>query len=51
MEFATLIVAGTAPIADPYLWLATTFRAIVADHKQSRINDLLSWNYAAKLGD
>ena len=25
--------------------------AIVAGHEQSRINDLLPWNYAAKLGD
>jgi hypothetical protein len=26
---------------DPYAWLAATLRVIVADHKQSRINDLL----------
>ncbi|WP_332712192.1 IS66 family transposase [Pelagibacterium mangrovi] len=31
---------------DPYSWLSSTLQAIVADHKQSRINDMLPWNYS-----
>jgi transposase len=34
---------------DPYAWLAATLQAIVADHKQSRINELLPWNYATRV--
>ncbi|WP_189658373.1 transposase domain-containing protein, partial [Pseudodonghicola xiamenensis] len=32
---------------DPHAWLSATLTAIVQGHKQSRINDLLPWNYAA----
>ena len=32
---------------DPHAWLSATLTAIVHGHKQSRINDLLPWNYAA----
>ena len=48
---ASLIETCKFNAVDPYAWLAATLHAIVADHKQSRINDLLPWNYAAKLGD
>lgn len=48
---ASLIETCKLNAVDPYAWLAATLHAIVADHKQSRINDLLPWNYAAKLGD
>jgi len=30
---------------DPHTYLADTFTAIAAGHKQSQINDLLPWNY------
>lgn len=29
---------------DPCAWLATTLRALVSGHEQSRLNDLLPWN-------
>ncbi len=48
---ASLIETCKLNGVDPYAWLAATLHAIVTDHKQSRINDLLPWNYAAKLGD
>jgi transposase len=48
---ASLIETCKLNAVDPYAWLAATLHAIVADHKQSRLNDLLPWNYAAKLGD
>jgi len=32
-----------------YAWPAGTLRAIVADHKQNRINDLMPWNYPAEV--
>ncbi|MDV3253631.1 transposase domain-containing protein, partial [Devosia sp. BK] len=44
---ASLIETCKLNGVDPYAWLATTLRAIVSDHKQSRVNDLLPWNYAA----
>ncbi|MGS5043509.1 transposase domain-containing protein, partial [Mameliella sp. RP-9] len=31
---------------DPHAWLTATLQAIVNGHKQSRIDDLLPWNYA-----
>ena len=30
-------------------WLTTTLTAIVNDHKQSQIQDLLPWNYPANV--
>lgn len=42
---ASLIETCKLNGVDPYAWLTATLRAIVADHKQSRINDLLPWNY------
>jgi len=44
---ASLIETCKLNAVDPYAWLAATLHAIVADHKQNRINDLLPWNYAA----
>lgn len=34
---------------DPHAWLAATLTAIVSGHKQSQIDELLPWNYAAKV--
>jgi transposase len=33
---------------DPLAYLTATLAAIVNGHKQSRIDELLPWNYAAK---
>ena len=44
---ASLIETRKLNGVDPYAWLAATLHVIVADHKQSRVNDLLPWNYAA----
>lgn len=41
-------VATAAVLLEP---VAATLHAVVVDNKQNRINDLLPWNYAAKLGD
>ncbi|MDQ7069428.1 MAG: transposase domain-containing protein, partial [Rhodobacterales bacterium] len=32
---------------EPHAYLTATLSAIVNGHKQSQINDLLPWNYAA----
>ncbi|WP_416339726.1 transposase domain-containing protein [Paracoccus sp. (in: a-proteobacteria)] len=34
---------------DPQAWPAATLTAIVQGHKQSQIDDLLPWSYAAKV--
>jgi hypothetical protein len=34
---------------DPHAWLTRTLTAIVSGHKQSQVNDLLPWNYAANV--
>lgn len=34
---------------DPHAWLASTLTEIVNGHKQRQIDDLLPWNYAAKV--
>jgi hypothetical protein len=34
---------------DPQAWLSATLTAIVQGHKQSQIDNLLPWNYAAKV--
>ena len=34
---------------DPQAWLTATLTAIVQGHKQSQIDDLLPWNYRAKV--
>jgi transposase len=46
---ASLIETCKLNGVDPYAWLAATLCAIVADHKQSRINDLLPWNHTTDL--
>lgn len=46
---ASLIETCKLNGVDPQAWLAVTLRAIVADHKQSKINELLPWNFAAKV--
>lgn len=48
---ASLIETCKLNGVDPYAWLSATLHAIVTDHKQNRINELLPWNFAAKLGD
>ncbi|MEQ9176601.1 MAG: transposase domain-containing protein, partial [Alphaproteobacteria bacterium] len=30
---------------DPHAWLTATLKAIVNGHKQSRIDELMPWNY------
>lgn len=34
---------------DPHAWLISTLTAIVQGHKQTQIDELLAWNYAAKV--
>jgi len=46
---ASLIETCKLNGVDPHAWLAMTLRAIVGNHKQSRINDLLPWNYIANV--
>ena len=42
---ASLIETCKLNSVDPHAWLTTTLQAIVNGHKQSRINELLPWNY------
>lgn len=46
---ASLIETCKLNGVDPQAWLAVTLGAIVADHRQSLINELLPWNFAAKV--
>ena len=46
---ASLIETCKMNGVDPQTWLANTLTAIVSGHKQSQINDLLPWNYAANV--
>jgi IS66 C-terminal element len=43
-----LLSGGITPI-DPHEWLTSTLTSIVNGHKQRQIDDLLPWNYAAKV--
>lgn len=43
---ASLIETCKLNAIDPHAWMTDTLQAIVNDHKQSRIGDLLPWNYA-----
>lgn len=43
---ASLIETCKLNAIDPHAWMTDTLQAIVNDHKQSRIADLLPWNYA-----
>lgn len=44
---ASLIETCKMNGVDPVAWLATTLTAIIKGHKQSQIQGLLPWNYAA----
>jgi transposase len=46
---ASLIETCKLNAVDPQAWLAETLTAIVNGHQQTRINDLLPWNYPAKV--
>ena len=46
---ASLIETCKMTAVDPYAWLTKTLTAIVNGHKQSKIADLLPWNYATKV--
>lgn len=46
---ASLIETCKINAVDPHAWLASTLTAIVPGHKQSQIDDLLPWNYTAKV--
>ncbi|GBR00002.1 hypothetical protein AA23498_3593 [Acetobacter nitrogenifigens DSM 23921 = NBRC 105050] len=44
---ASLIESCKLNSVDPLAYLTATLTAIVKGHKQSRIDELLPWNYAA----
>lgn len=44
---ASLIETFKMNGVDPHAWLSATLTAIVQDHKQGQIHDLLTWNYSA----
>jgi hypothetical protein len=46
---ASLIETCKMNAIDPHAWLASTLTEIVNGHKQTQIDDLLPWNYAAKV--
>ena len=46
---ASLIETCKMNAVDPHAWLASTLKAIVSGHKQSKIADLLPWNYTIKV--
>lgn len=46
---ASLIETCKMNGVDPHAWLSATLTAIVRGHKQSQIDNLLPWNYAAKV--
>lgn len=46
---ASLIETCKMNAADPHTWLSETLTAIVQGHKQSQIEELLPWNYTAKV--
>jgi len=43
---ASLIETSKLTAIDPHAWLTSTLKAIVNGHKQSRIDELMPWNYA-----
>ncbi len=45
---ASLIDTCKLNVVDPLACLTSTLTAIVEDHKQSRIEELLPWNYPVK---
>ena len=46
---ASLIETCKMNAIDPHAWLTSTLTSIVNGHKQRQIDDLLPWNYAAKV--
>ncbi len=46
---ASLIETCKMNDVDPHVWLSATLTAIVQDHKQSEIDNLLPWNYNIKV--
>ena len=42
---ASLIETCKLNTVDPHAWMTDTLQAIVNGHKQSRINELMPWNY------
>ena len=46
---ASLVETCKLNAIEPHAYLTATLRAIVNGHKQSQIDDLLPWNYAAKV--
>ena len=46
---ASLVETCKMTAVEPYAWLTKTLTAIVNGHKQSKIADLLPWNYATKV--
>ena len=46
---ASLIETCKMNGVDPHAWLANTLTSIVNGHKQSQIDELLPWNYPAKV--
>ena len=46
---ASLVETCKLNAIEPHAYLTQTLRAIVNGHKQSQIEDLLPWNYAAKV--
>ena len=47
--FASLVETCKLNAIEPHAYLTQTLQAIVNGHKQSQINDLLPWNYTAKV--
>ena len=46
---ASLVETCKLNAIEPHAYLTQTLQAIVNGHKQSQINDLLPWNYTAKV--
>ncbi|WP_146010375.1 transposase domain-containing protein, partial [Acidimangrovimonas sediminis] len=46
---ASLIETCKLNAVDPHAWLAATLSAIATGHMQSRIEELLPWNYSGKV--
>ena len=46
---ASLVENCKLNAVEPHAYLTQTLQAIVSGHKQSQIDDLLPWNYAAKV--
>ncbi len=46
---ASLIETCKLNAVDPHAWLAATLSAIAGGHMQSRVENLLPWNYASKV--